>query len=120
MRVLVGNQSWLDAAAQFVNESAELLGPRPVWLFSVGMPGALRGPLRRMGAREAPVILRRSVPADLPYRSHRLFSGVIRASHLPLGGRIRFRLMGSRYGDCRDWGAIDAWAVEIARELLDA
>ncbi|MFG2269630.1 flavodoxin domain-containing protein [Streptomyces chartreusis] len=112
----VHNQSWLDPAKDFVRDNLELLGPRPVWLFSVGMPGALRGPWKRLGPMEAPVIVR-SLPKGLPYRSHRLFSGIIRASQLPLGGRIRFRLIGGRYGDHRDWEAIDGWAAEIAAEL---
>ncbi|MFD5856832.1 flavodoxin domain-containing protein [Streptomyces chartreusis] len=113
----VHNQSWLDPAKVFVRDNLELLGPRPVWLFSVGMPGALRGPWKRLGPMEGPVIVR-SLPTDLSPRGHRLFSGVIRASQLPLGGRIRFRLVGGRYGDYRDWDAIDGWAAEIASELL--
>lgn len=113
----VHNQSWLDPAEKFVRDNLGLLGPRPVWLFSLGMPGALRGPWKRLGPMEAPVIVR-SLPTDLSYRDHRLFSGVFHASQLPLGGRIRFRLMGGRYGDYRDWDAIDGWAAEIAGELL--
>ena len=113
----VHNQRWLDPAKEFVRDNLELLRPRPVWLFSVGMPGALRGPWKRLGPMEAPVLVR-SLPADLSYQGHRLFSGVVRASQLPLGGRIRFRLMGGRYGDYREWDAIDGWAAEIAGELL--
>ncbi|MDF3147706.1 flavodoxin domain-containing protein, partial [Streptomyces sp. T21Q-yed] len=113
----VHNQSWLDPAKAFLRDNLELLDPRPVWLFSVGMPGALRGPWKRLGPMEAPVIVQ-GLPAELSYRGHRLFSGVIRASQLPLGGRIRFRLMGGRYGDYRDWDAIGGWAAEIAEELL--
>ncbi|WP_420077890.1 flavodoxin domain-containing protein [Streptomyces sp. JL3001] len=113
----VHDQSWLDPAKAFLRDNLETLGPRPVWLFSVGMPGALRGPWKRLGPMEAPVIVR-SLPTDLSHRGHRLFSGVIRAAQLPLGGRIRFRLMGGRYGDYRDWDVIDAWAAEIAGELL--
>ncbi|MEV0173564.1 flavodoxin domain-containing protein [Streptomyces sp. NPDC050803] len=112
----VHGQRWLDPARDFLRDNLELLGSRPVWIFSVGMPGALRGPFKRMGPMEAPVIVR-SLPAGLSYRSHRLFSGVIRASHLPLGGRIRFRLLGGRYGDHREWDAIDAWAAQIAQDL---
>ncbi|MFI9152583.1 flavodoxin domain-containing protein [Streptomyces sp. NPDC053367] len=113
----VHNQSWLEPAKAFVRDNADVLGARPVWIFSVGMPGALRGPWKRMAPMEAPVIVR-GVPAGLSYRGHRLFSGVILRSQLPLGGRIRFRLMGGRFGDYRDWDAIDAWAAEIAGELL--
>lgn len=68
---------------------------------------------------EAPVIVQ-SLPAGLSYRSHALFSGVIRAYQLPLGGRIRFRLLGGRYGDFRDWAAVDGWTAGIAAELLRA
>ncbi|KUO17820.1 flavodoxin domain-containing protein [Streptomyces dysideae] len=113
----VHNQSWLDPAKGFVRDDLELLGSRPVWLFSVGMPGALRGPWRRMGPLEAPAILR-SLPAGLSYRSHELFSGVILREHLPFGGRVGFRLMGGRYGDYRDWSAIAGWASRIATELV--
>ena len=115
----VHNQNWLDPAKEFVRENLDLLVSRPVWIYSVGMPGALRGPWKRLGPMEAPLIVR-SLPAGLAYRSHELFSGVIRASQLPLGGRIRFRLMGGRYGDFRDWDAIDGWAAGIAAELLHA
>ncbi|GAA3816410.1 flavodoxin domain-containing protein [Streptomyces phyllanthi] len=115
----VHNQNWLDPAKAFLRDNGDLLGSRPVWIFSVGMPGALRGPWKRMAPIEAPVIVR-SLPAGPVYRSHRLFSGVILPSHLPLGGRIRFHLLGGRFGDHRDWDAIDAWASEIAAELLRA
>ncbi|WP_223281107.1 hypothetical protein [Streptomyces antnestii] len=40
-----------------------------------------------------------------------------RAGHLTPGGRAMFRLMGCRYGDHRDWQAIDAWADGIAEDL---
>jgi len=113
----VHDQAWLTAARTFVRDNLEVLGPRPVWLFSVGMPGALRGPWKRLGPLEEPVIVKR-LPAGLTYRGHRLFSGVIRKSQLPLGGRIRFRLMGCRYGDYRDWDAVGTWGSEIAAELL--
>ena len=50
-------------------------------------------------------------------RGHRLFSGVVRKQHLTPGGRAKFRLMGGRYGDFRDWAQIDAWADAVADEL---
>ncbi|MFB8754411.1 flavodoxin domain-containing protein [Streptomyces nigra] len=113
----VHDQRWLGPARDFVRDNAELLRSRPVWLFSVGMPGALRGPWKRLGPLEASVIVQ-GLPVRLPQRGHRLFSGVVRASQLPRGGRIRFRLMGGRHGDHRSWDAIDGWAAEIAGELL--
>ena len=34
-----------------------------------------------------------------------------------LASRIFLHLAGGRYGDFRDWPAIDAWALEIADQL---
>ncbi|MDX5568249.1 flavodoxin domain-containing protein [Streptomyces sp. ID05-04B] len=72
----VHGQTWLDPAKAFLRDNLGPLGARPVWLFSVGMPGALRGPGKRLALREAPALVE-SLPGDLPYRDHRLFSGVI-------------------------------------------
>ena len=112
----VHDQAWLAPAKDFLRHNSELLGVRPVWIFSVGMPGALRGPWRRMADEEKPAITR-DLPGNISYQGHRLLSGVIAREHLPFTGRVAFRLMGCRYGDFRDWAAIDAWAAEIAREL---
>ncbi|MFF7641568.1 flavodoxin domain-containing protein [Streptomyces canus] len=112
----VHDRKWLAAAGDFVRRDIATPGPRPVWLFSVGMPGALRGPWKRLMYKEVPAI-----EADLatPFaaRDHRLFSGVIRPEHLPRRGRLMFRLMGCRYGDHRDWEEIDDWAEQIAKAL---
>ncbi|WP_432138407.1 MULTISPECIES: flavodoxin domain-containing protein [unclassified Streptomyces] len=112
----VHGQTWLDPAKEFLRRGADVLRERPVWLFSVGMPDALRGPWRRMGPKEAPVIVE-SLPGGLPLREHRLFSGVVRPAHLSLTGRFVFHLFCGRYGDYRDWDALDRWADAIAEEL---
>ncbi|MZF87798.1 flavodoxin domain-containing protein [Streptomyces sp. SID5643] len=112
----VHNQRWLTPAAAFIRDNRDVLGMRPVWIFSVGMPAALRGPWKRLVTKEVPVI-ERDLPAGLAYRGHRLFSGVLTPAQLPRAGRIFFRVMGGRFGDYRDWDAIDAWTAEIAAEL---
>ncbi|WP_327322606.1 flavodoxin domain-containing protein [Streptomyces sp. NBC_01210] len=112
----VHGQAWLDAAKDFVHRNSHLFPVRPVWIFSVGMPGAMRGPWRRLAGKEETVIID-DLPDHIPYRTHRLLSGVIKPSQLPVTGRVIFRLMGLRYGDYRDWPAIDTWADGIAREL---
>ncbi|NGN62454.1 flavodoxin [Streptomyces sp. A7024] len=113
----VHGQAWLDPAQEFLRRNRALLAARPVWLFSAGMPAALRGPWRRMAAQEEPVILA-GLTALPSVRGHRLLSGVLRREHLPVAGRVGFRLMGGRYGDFRDWDAIDSWAAGIAVELV--
>lgn len=112
----VHGQTWLDTAKDFVRDNSDVLAGRPVWIFSVGMPGALRGPWKRLAAKEVPVIVE-SLPGDLPYRDHRLFSGVVTRAQLPRTGRFLFHLVGGRFGDHRDWDAMDAWAAGIAAEL---
>ncbi|WP_329272198.1 flavodoxin domain-containing protein [Streptomyces pseudovenezuelae] len=112
----VHGQAWLDPARDFVRENLDVLGPRPLWIFSVGMPAALRGPWRGLVPKEIPAIEKR-LPSGLHFREHRLFSGVVTRAHLPRAGRIMFRLVGGRFGDYRDWAAIDAWASEIANAL---
>ncbi|MFJ9661248.1 flavodoxin domain-containing protein [Streptomyces griseoflavus] len=112
----VHGQSRLRPAGDFVRDHRDVLVARPVWLFSVGMPAALRGPWRRMAPREVPAI-EKDLPPRLVYRSHRLFSGVVEPSHLSATGRLLFRLVGGRFGDFRDGEAVDAWAAGIAGEL---
>ncbi|MER6185917.1 flavodoxin domain-containing protein [Streptomyces sp. NPDC001652] len=114
----VHGQAWLEPAKAFLRDNPDVLGTRPVWIFSVGMPGALRGPWKRLATKEIPVIVE-SLPGDLPYRDHRLFSGVVSPTQLPLSGRLLFRLMGCRFGDYRDWDVIDGWTDRIAAELAD-
>ena len=115
----VHGQAWLPEATGFVRSNRELLAGRPVWVFSVGMPGALRGPWKLLAGKEEPKVLA-EVRAALRPRGHRLFSGVVSRDHFPLTGRLMFRLMGCRYGDYRDWAAVDAFADEIARALTGA
>lgn len=112
----VHGQTWLEPAKEFVRDNLDVLAPRPLWIFSVGMPGALRGPWRRLAPKEIPVILE-GLPGDLSYRDHRLFSGVITREQFPLSGRIAFHLVGGRFGDYREWDAIDSWGSAIADEL---
>lgn len=109
----VHDRAWLPGAARFVERNTDGLSRRPVWLFAVGMPAALARPLRRpLADAEARQVFTRF--AGLHPRGTRLFSGVIDPGQFPqLVSRIALRVMGGRYGDFRDWPAIEAWADEI-------
>lgn len=115
----VHDQMWLTPARDLVHRLAEDVADRPVWLFSVGMPGALRWPLKRWAYAEEPRLLAQ-FDGRLEPRAHRLFSGVIAPEHLPRGGRFWFRAIGGHYGDYRAWPQIEAWADDIARALVAA
>ncbi len=114
----IHDQAWLPGASRFLLSHAEELAAKPLWLFSVGMPGALARPLRRFAMREGPKAV--APFADLVPRDTRLFSGVVSKGDFPRRSRLVMRLMGGSYGDFRDWPEIDAWAHGIAHTLEKA
>lgn len=113
---------WLPTASGYVDGFATELRDRPTWLFSVStlgdresmFPLAVAERLRRLRKQTSEMT---SIRAALGSRDHRNFAGTIRRSDWPLTGRLTFRAMGGRYGDFRNWGAIDSWADEIAADL---
>jgi menaquinone-dependent protoporphyrinogen oxidase len=111
----VHSRQWLDEASDFVNAHRQALHNVPFWTFSVGMPDALPKAFRRLARTEEGAIVNQL--GELQPRGHRLFSGVLKSSQFPLATRIFLRLARVRYGDYRDWPAIDAWASEIADEI---
>lgn len=111
----IHGRQWLSQATSFVSANSMELRNRPLWTFSVGMPDALPRPFRRIARTEEDGIISRL--GDLRPRGHRLFSGVVKPNQFPLPSRIFLRLAGGRYGDFRDWQAIDEFAGEIADQL---
>ena len=113
---------WLPEARQFADRNAALLRERPVWLFSVStlgdeesmFPPRVADRLRAM-RKETPEIA--GMRRLLHPQEHRNFAGAIARSHWPATGRAFFRATGGRYGDHRNWPAIEAWADLIAAQL---
>ncbi|MGW6395981.1 flavodoxin domain-containing protein [Streptomyces sp. NPDC055103] len=112
----VHDGAWLPTAEAAVRVGAEGLREQPVWMFSVGMSAALPRLLRLLADRAVQPRVAALVDVVRP-REHRRFSGVIRREHLDHKGAVLFRLLGCRYGDHRDWAAVEAWADDIARQL---
>lgn len=112
----IHNGAWLPPAEALVRGAVRQLRDRPVWMFSVGMSAALPEPVRRFADRAVQPRIAELVDLVRP-REHRRFSGVIRREHLDRKGAVFFRLLGCRYGDHRDWAAVEAWADEIAAQL---
>lgn len=113
------DQAWLPEAMAFLARFADALDPLPLWLFTVGMPGALPRRLQRWARMEEGQTAEKLAPLVHP-KGHHLFSGVIRKEHLGRAGRFRFRLMGGRYGDFRNWDEVDRWADALRDELHTA
>ena len=113
---------WLPVARQFADRNAEPLRERPVWLFSVStlgdeesmFPPPVANRLRAL-RKETPEMT--EMRRLLHPREHRNFAGAIERSHWPASGRAFFRATGGRYGDHRNWPAIEAWADLIASQL---
>jgi len=107
--------AWLPAADEFVRDHADELSRRPVWLFSVGAFDGPPGPLERAGGLDVPEAdeLARAVGAV----GHRRFAGLLDRTRWPWWRRVLVRLAGGRFGDRRDWPAVDAWTVAIAEAL---
>lgn len=81
------------------------------------MSDALPKPFRKRGAALQQARLAGVLSQDVPLRGHRLFSGVYEAAQMPVLLRLVFRLTGGRFGDLRDWAAVDAWTDEITTHL---
>ena len=104
---------WLPAARQFASRNAATLRERPVWLFSVSTLGDEESMFPpRMASRlrawrkETPELT--EMRQLLRPREHRNFAGAVDRSHWPASGRAFFLATGGRYGDHRNWPAIDA------------
>lgn len=115
----IHNQAWLPPALLFFSRHAPDLAKRPVWAFSVGMADALPRPFRRRGAALQQHRLGAILSKNVPLRGHQVFSGVYEPTQMPAPLRVLYRCAGGRFGDLRDWGAIDAWADQITAELSD-
>ena len=113
----IRNQAWLPSALSFLTRHATELANVPVWAFSVGMAEALPKPIRRRGAVFQEQRLETVLSEQIALRGHKAFSGVFSASQMPVPLRILFRLVGGRFGDFRDWAAVDAWTDQITAQL---
>ncbi|MET1153794.1 flavodoxin domain-containing protein [Arthrobacter sp.] len=113
----IHNQAWLPAATGFFARFAAELASRPVWAFNVGMADALPKPFRVRGAALQQKRLAAVLPKDVALRGHEVFSGVYESDQMPVPLRLLFRLAGGRFGDLRNWAAVDDWADQLASEL---
>ncbi|MEU2254972.1 flavodoxin domain-containing protein [Nocardia xishanensis] len=113
----VHNMKLLPAVDGYVHAHHDELTKRDVWLFSVGLAPALRGPVGRRLARLVPrkiAALRDSIAAH----DYQAFAGRYDRDGISLRTRTLYRLLGSgQYGDLRNWAEIRSWTDTIARSL---
>jgi menaquinone-dependent protoporphyrinogen oxidase len=116
---------WLKEATRFTRRHRKLFASRPLWLFSSGPVGT---DLVDEKGRDIYEAMRpkefTEFEKTLSPRGAKVFFGAWDPDAEPVGLAERFvNLMPAAKasmpsGDFRDWDAIDAWADEIAEELL--
>lgn len=114
---------WLPEASQFAAQNAAALRQTPTWLFSVSTLGDDESMFPPRVARRLRAMRRETkeitgLRQTLHPREHRNFAGAVTRSDWPASGRAFFRATGGRYGDHRNWTAIEAWADSIAAALV--
>jgi menaquinone-dependent protoporphyrinogen oxidase len=102
---------WLEPARDFVDTHGAELAERPTWLFSSGPIGDPPRPA------ESDAVQIDETVAATGARGHRLFAGKLDKTRLGFGERAVALAFRAAEGDFRDWGEIEAWAVEIAGSL---
>ena len=103
---------WLPAAREFAAQFADDLATRPVWIFSSGLATQ---PSARANSPHEILALRDKLRA----RAHRNFAGRLDRSVLAFTERSIIAGARAREGDHRDFGAISAWAGQIATALSE-
>ncbi len=111
----VHNAGVLPEMTDFARTHHTALTGHPVWLFTVGVGPALRGPIGRRVTRIMPGKIA-ALCESVDVVDYRAFAG--RFQHVGVSWRARFAyriLCGGRYGDLRDWPSISEWTATIAR-----
>ncbi|GAB4585589.1 flavodoxin domain-containing protein [Nocardia sp. IFM 10818] len=113
----VHNADLLPQATAYIHDHQDELLARPVWLFSVGLGPALRGPIGRRFAALVPSKIA-AVRDSLAVRDYHAFAGVMHRAGTAWWARLVYLAMGGgRYGDLRDWNEIHAWTETIVAGL---
>jgi menaquinone-dependent protoporphyrinogen oxidase len=103
---------WLEAANKLAEDHAAALAERPVWLFSSGPLGEPGHQLRECDAIDVAALIEATNAVE-----HRTFAGKLDKAQLPFREKAVAVALRAPEGDFRDWGAVDAFAAEIAQRL---
>jgi menaquinone-dependent protoporphyrinogen oxidase len=113
----IHNRNFLPEAVDFIRAHQDDLRATNLWLFSVGLGPALRGPIGRRVGRAVPARIA-AIRDSIHPRQYQCFAGHYERAGVDFTARTLYRLLGGpRYGDLRDWSAIRIWAADIAVSL---
>ncbi|MDO3647705.1 flavodoxin domain-containing protein [Nocardia mangyaensis] len=107
----------LPEATAYLRHNLNTLAGKDVWLFSVGLGPALRGPLGRWAGRQVPRKIA-AVLGMLHPHDYIPFAGRYEREGVSWRARTMYRVLGgARYGDLRDWQAVREWSTRIGDAL---
>ncbi|MEV6562103.1 flavodoxin domain-containing protein [Nocardia sp. NPDC051756] len=113
----VHNRDFLPAATAFIRTHRAELRRSDVWMFSVGLGPALRGPIGRRVGNTVPKKIAALCETVSPW-DYRPFAGHYERVGVSWQARTIYRLLGgARYGDLRNWHAIRTWSTMVAQSL---
>lgn len=101
---------WIESAKRLVEDHAEDLRARPVWLFSSGPVGDPPKPAEDPADAEPMIEATGAI-------EHRVFSGKLDRSKLRFADRAIAAALRAPEGDFRDFEAIREWAGQISEAL---
>lgn len=102
---------FVEPTRDFVDRYEQELAALPTWVFASGPTG---DPLRPEGM-QPPV---QELAARLGSRGQRIFAGKVPDEGLGFGESMIVNVVRAQVGDYRDWDAIEAYANELASEIL--
>jgi menaquinone-dependent protoporphyrinogen oxidase len=108
---------WMPAATKFLETHAEQLKQMPVWAFSVGFPVGMPRIFGKDPKVREEKKMREILQKNIPLKDHILFNGRFLKDDVGTCFGACLSLMGWKWGDSRDWEAIDAWGNGIAENI---
>ncbi|MGF0319126.1 flavodoxin domain-containing protein [Nocardia fluminea] len=107
----------LPEATAYLRHNLNTVVDKDLWLFSVGLGPALRGPVGRWAGRQIPRKIAAVIDMVHP-RDYTAFAGKYEREGVSWTARTMYRVLGGpRYGDLRDWQAVREWTNRIGDAL---
>jgi len=118
--VIVGSAihmaNWLPPARKFISQQRTALSERPVWAFSVGVPGTDEFAAKETAKMETEI--RKSIPA---LRGHTLLYGRVEREQLawPVALFFKWFPKNAKFGDFVEWDEVDKWADKVGEDMKE-
>jgi menaquinone-dependent protoporphyrinogen oxidase len=112
----IHGQRWIKPARKFIKAHYKQFrsDPKPIWVFSVGVPEAK--PQWRYGREKAKV--EKELRKNVSFKSHELLNGEWKAESTPPVTLCCFKWRRfDEFGDYREWDVVDAWADSVLLQL---